>query len=173
VAAIVAIIAWVTLQRAQAFWCEARSLPLATSWRTPGFSLDKMPNLHRKMALVTGANTGIGLEVSLQLALANATVVMACRDSAKCSTAVKTVTMALNTAGGKSSGSARAIPLDLSDLHQVDAACNEFIESTDALHILVNNAGVATQVSHKRACHEIYTIHAPSTTSAGSHVPSE
>jgi NAD(P)-dependent dehydrogenase (short-subunit alcohol dehydrogenase family) len=139
------------MYRTKMFWCDARSLPLATALRTAGFSLDQMPNLEGKVALVTGANTGIGLEVSMQLVLANATVVMACRDSGKCDKAVHAVTEAASAKA--CSGSARGMVLDLSDLVQVDAACDTLIGEimkgdAKALHILVNNAGIATQVPH-------------------------
>lgn len=37
-----------------------------------------------KIVIVTGANSGIGKEVSLELAKRNAKVIMACRDMEKC-----------------------------------------------------------------------------------------
>jgi len=37
-----------------------------------------------KIAIVTGANSGIGKEVTLELAKRNAKVIMACRDMEKC-----------------------------------------------------------------------------------------
>jgi hypothetical protein len=52
--------------------CE---IVVMTSW-----SLDDMPDLSGRTAIVTGANTGIGLQVASGLAKAGATVVMAARD---------------------------------------------------------------------------------------------
>jgi NAD(P)-dependent dehydrogenase (short-subunit alcohol dehydrogenase family) len=50
-----------------------------------------VPDLKGQTALVTGANSGLGLEVALQLARANASVVLACRDAIKCEEAARTV----------------------------------------------------------------------------------
>lgn len=41
-------------------------------------------NLNNKVVIVTGANTGIGREVALELAKRDAKVIMACRDMKKC-----------------------------------------------------------------------------------------
>jgi len=48
-----------------------------------------LPRLDGKLALVTGANRGLGFEISSALAAAGATVVMACRDTAKARMAKK------------------------------------------------------------------------------------
>ena len=60
-------------------------------FRTPGYSIVNVPDLKGQTALVTGANSGLGLEVALQLARANASVVLACRDAIKCEEAARTV----------------------------------------------------------------------------------
>ena len=45
-----------------------------------GWSADNIPALNGRIALVTGANIGLGLETTRQLALKGARVVMACRN---------------------------------------------------------------------------------------------
>ena len=73
--------------RGDAFWCGARGIPLGTAFTRSGFHLSRMPNLAGRGCLVTGANTGLGLEVARQLAEANCSVVLACRDPLKCAAA--------------------------------------------------------------------------------------
>ena len=48
-----------------------------------GWSADNIPSLEGRLALVTGANVGLGLETTRQLARNGAKVVMACRDQGK------------------------------------------------------------------------------------------
>ena len=112
VLALIAAIIAGALYRGDAFWCQARGIPLGTFWRQPGFSIDRMPDMAGLVALVTGANAGLGLEVSRQLLRANATVVLACRDTTKCEIAAQ----ALMT---ETSKPVRVVHVDLSDLNQV------------------------------------------------------
>ncbi|CAJ1341330.1 unnamed protein product [Effrenium voratum] len=115
--------------RGDMLWNGGRSLPLLNFWRPKNFHLHDMPDLTGKVAFVTGASTGIGLEVARQLARANATVYVGCRDVARCLEG------------------ATALRLDLADLQQT-ADVAEWLAELPALHILVNNAGVATQFPH-------------------------
>ena len=126
------------LLRGSAFWCGARGIPLGTVLQSPGFAMAEMPNLWGNVALVTGANTGLGLEVARQLARANATVVLACRDVVKCEEAAKSVR--LDALAGVS-----VLQLDLSDLQNVADGVVRLRRQLRALHILVLNAGVAAQ----------------------------
>lgn len=75
----------VALWRGDLLWNGGRSLPLFNFWRRKGFSLEQMPDLSNQVAFVTGASSGIGREVARQLARANATVLVGCRDVSKCS----------------------------------------------------------------------------------------
>jgi NAD(P)-dependent dehydrogenase (short-subunit alcohol dehydrogenase family) len=127
--------------RGDAFWCSARGLPIGTFWRRPGFSYAQMPRLGGKVVLVTGANAGLGLEVAKQCAQAGATVLLGCRDDAKCAAAAA----AIGQSTGVSADRLRPFRLDLNDLAQVDLAADTLLRSEPALHVLINNAGVATQ----------------------------
>src|SRR4051812_29145579 len=51
--------------------------PMSTKWTT-----DQLPDLTGRVALVTGANAGLGLEISRALAAHGARVLMACRNQA-------------------------------------------------------------------------------------------
>ena len=97
--------------------------------------------LSGKIALVTGATSGIGFEASVKLAAMGATLVLVARDRARGEAAVAAVK--------KRSGS-DAVSLmfcDFASLSQVRALAAGVMASHPKLHILVNNAG---SVSPKR-----------------------
>ncbi|WP_347555736.1 SDR family oxidoreductase [Robbsia sp. KACC 23696] len=90
---------------------------------------------HRnRIALVTGANKGIGLEIARQLAEAGVTVFIGARDVARGNAAVED----LAAQGLKS----RAIALDLDDESSLAAAADTLSQAHGHLDILVNNAGI-------------------------------
>lgn len=88
-----------------------------------------------KVALVTGANTGIGRVTAEELARRGAKVWLACRSLAK----TQPVLDAVRAAGGQ----AEFLPMELSSLASVREAAAIFLASGDPLHLLINNAGVA------------------------------
>ncbi len=90
-----------------------------------------------KVALITGANTGIGRVSARELARQGATVFVACRSQAR-SQAVLDEIRALPE-GGK----VEFLPLDLGDLAAVRACAESFLAREQPLHLLVNNAGLA------------------------------
>lgn len=86
----------------------------------------------RPVALVTGANRGIGLEVARQLARRGMTVVMGAREAAKGEAAVEELT---------SEGlEARAVILDVADGASVGRLAAEIESGFGRLDVLVNNA---------------------------------
>ncbi|WP_405776289.1 SDR family oxidoreductase [Streptomyces sp. NBC_00859] len=96
-----------------------------------------MPDLSTKLALVTGANRGIGLETARQLASAGVHVLVAGRDSEAVTRAAKALR----------SGSLAADPLvlDVTDPESIRAAAAEVDSRHGRLDILVNNAGIRTE----------------------------
>ncbi|HLT40647.1 MAG TPA: SDR family NAD(P)-dependent oxidoreductase, partial [Enhygromyxa sp.] len=54
----------------------------------PNWTVADIPDLHDKLAIVTGANSGLGLETTRALAGKGATVIMACRSEGKARSAV-------------------------------------------------------------------------------------
>jgi NAD(P)-dependent dehydrogenase (short-subunit alcohol dehydrogenase family) len=87
-----------------------------------------LPDLDGRTAVVTGANSGLGLITARDLAAAGARVVLAVRDTAKGDEAAATI-----------EGATDVRRLDLSDLASIHA----FADAWDGdLDILVNNAGV-------------------------------
>lgn len=95
-----------------------------------------MPDLSGRVAIVTGANSGLGFETSLELARHGATVVMACRDEGRCAHAAEKIRAAAPT------GRVEPMHLDLADLDSVRAFSEAFLARDASLDILVNNAGV-------------------------------
>jgi protochlorophyllide reductase len=94
-----------------------------------------IPDLSGRTAVVTGANSGLGLRSARVLASRGARVLMACRDAARGEEALSSVV----DAGGK----AELVVLDLASLDSVAAAAREIRDRTgDSLDILMNNAGV-------------------------------
>jgi NAD(P)-dependent dehydrogenase (short-subunit alcohol dehydrogenase family) len=87
-----------------------------------------------KIALVTGANRGLGLEISRQLAARGVHVVMTARVLERCSAAAE----GLCTAGLDVS----CLPLDVTDSESIRAAVAAVERQFDRLDILVNNAAI-------------------------------
>ncbi|CAG2204279.1 Retinol dehydrogenase 14,Retinol dehydrogenase 12,Retinol dehydrogenase 13,Retinol dehydrogenase 11 [Mytilus edulis] len=92
--------------------------------------------LHGKTCIVTGANTGIGLQTALELAKRHARVIMACRDPNKARIAIEYIQSRTKN------GSLVFKPLDLASHVSVKEFCKDILEEEHTLNVLVNNAGV-------------------------------
>jgi NAD(P)-dependent dehydrogenase (short-subunit alcohol dehydrogenase family) len=89
----------------------------------------------RKIAIVTGGNRGLGLEIAKQLMKADLFVVVGARDRAKCEAALEQLKL--------SSGSnVDAFQLDVNDTKSVRRFVDDVEKKHGAPGILVNNAGV-------------------------------
>ncbi|MBH2004848.1 MAG: SDR family NAD(P)-dependent oxidoreductase [Sphingobacteriia bacterium] len=87
-------------------------------------------DLTGKIAIVTGGNTGIGLETTKTLAAAGATVIVAARDIEKAKRNLEGIAnVELET-------------MDLIDPGSIDAFAEKFLASGRPLHLLINNAGI-------------------------------
>ena len=93
-------------------------------------------DLSGSVALVTGANSGIGYETAAALAEHGAHVVLACRNAEKARQAYDTLENDLERS------SLEILPLDLSDLVSVQRAADRFLAEHARLDLLINNAGV-------------------------------
>lgn len=90
-----------------------------------------------RIALVTGANRGIGLETSRQLAQAGVTVLMAGRDEAS-------ITQAANSLKASGLERVRPVVLDVVNDAQIEAVRGLIDAEFGRLDILINNAGLIT-----------------------------
>ena len=100
------------------------------------WTADAMAEQNGRIALVTGANTGIGFEAALQLARKGAHVLLGCRDQQRAKQAIKRIQAAAPTA------SLDWLPLDLADLASVAAAAAQLRTDHQQLDLLICNAGV-------------------------------
>ena len=95
-----------------------------------------IPDQSGKIVIVTGANSGIGYETARALALHGATVIMACRDLEKGTTAVEKILKEHPQAD------IDLRQLDLADLSSVQQFAENVLAEYDRLDILINNGGV-------------------------------
>ncbi len=92
--------------------------------------------MHGTVCLITGANSGVGLETARNLASRGATVVMCARDRGRGEAALRDVQQSTG------SDSLELLDLDLASLDSVRAAAASFLERHDRLDLLINNAGL-------------------------------
>lgn len=94
-------------------------------------------SLRGRVALVTGANTGIGRITALELARRGAQVWLAGRSAERTQPVLDRIA-AMNTGAP-----ARFLSLELGDFDSVRACAESFLAQGQPLHLLVNNAGLA------------------------------
>ena len=100
------------------------------------WTAERIPDQSGRLAIVTGANSGIGLEAAKQLARHGAEVVLAVRNAQKGEEALRQIRAF--APGATVSQSA----LDLADLDSVRAFAERFRDEHERVDLLVNNAGV-------------------------------
>lgn len=100
-------------------------------------------DLQGKVALVTGANSGIGLSIATGLVSRGATVYLGCRSEPRASTARDQILQQVPDASSRT----HIISLDTSDLTSVHACAHLLIAQNVTLDILVHNAGISTAPS--------------------------
>ena len=104
---------------------------------TTQWTEDKIPDQSGRVAIVTGANSGLGWETARALADKGATVILACRSIAKATPAAERIK------AFKPAGQVVVMALDLGDLTTVHAFAMDFRQTYQRLDLLINNAGVS------------------------------
>lgn len=96
------------------------------------WTLADMPDQSGKVAIVTGANSGLGFASANALAQKGAEVVFACRSKERGQEALRYIPVK----------QAQLMLLDLADLRSVKAFAEEFLGTYSRLDLLLNNAGI-------------------------------
>ncbi|HEX7348567.1 MAG TPA: SDR family oxidoreductase [Rhodanobacteraceae bacterium] len=99
---------------------------------------------YQPVALITGANKGIGLAIAEQLAMHGLTVLVGSRDLARGEAAAATIR-----------GNAHAVQLDVTDAASIAAAVVHIEREFGRLDVLVNNAGIAHAGDPQRSLDDI------------------
>ena len=100
------------------------------------WDVSSVPDLAGKTYVVTGANSGIGLETVVALARRGARVIMACRNAQKAEAA------RADAARRAGAGEVRVMVLDLASLASVKSFAEAFASEHGRLDALINNAGL-------------------------------
>ncbi|MBA3306129.1 MAG: SDR family oxidoreductase [Thermoleophilaceae bacterium] len=100
------------------------------------WNIEEIPDQSGRTAVVTGANSGLGLVTSRELARKGARVIMACRSTAKGESAASEIRRKAPDA----KLDVRA--LDLSSLESIQAFANDLDLEAGKLDLLINNAGI-------------------------------
>jgi NAD(P)-dependent dehydrogenase (short-subunit alcohol dehydrogenase family) len=103
---------------------------------TEKWTRDDVPDQQGRLAVVTGANTGLGFETARVLAESGASVVLAVRDIEKGKRA------AARIAGTAPGADVTVQALDLTSLDSIRAATDELAARHPRIDLLINNAGV-------------------------------
>lgn len=91
-------------------------------------------SLNRQIAVVTGANRGIGAAIARKLASLGAHTVLVARDARQLQTVADEITHA--------GGSAECHPCDLTDPAEIEGLSQQVLRKHQRCEILVNNAGI-------------------------------
>ncbi|MEB3263981.1 MAG: SDR family NAD(P)-dependent oxidoreductase, partial [Synechococcus sp.] len=101
----------------------------------PRWSTDRIPDQTGRIALVTGASSGLGRETARALAARGATVVLACRSRRRAEEARQELLP-------HAKGPLDLLDLDLADLSRVEAGALWMESHYGRLDLLINNAGL-------------------------------
>jgi NAD(P)-dependent dehydrogenase (short-subunit alcohol dehydrogenase family) len=121
-------------------FCERKAGMSAEKW-----TAEEIPSQEGRTAVVTGANSGLGLVAARELARAGAEVVLACRNTAKGDEAASAI------AGEVPGAKVEVRELDLAGLASVRAFAERFSAEREGPDILLNNAGVMGSVRRETA----------------------
>ena len=100
-------------------------------------------DLTGKVAIVTGGNSGIGLQIALELAKQGSTVYLACRNVIKAEEAVSRITSQIPASKGR----VQCLLLDTSSLKSVHAFASDWGMLNTKIDLLFHNAGIGSTIA--------------------------
>ncbi|MFW2335431.1 SDR family NAD(P)-dependent oxidoreductase [Ilumatobacter sp.] len=106
----------------------------------PAWTVSDIPDQTDRIAVITGANSGLGLETARALAASGATVVMAVRNTEKGRSAIDEIRA--NGTNGDPDADIELLELDLASLDSIRTAATELHDRFERIDLLINNAGV-------------------------------
>jgi len=106
-----------------------------------------MENQHKRIALVTGANQGVGLQVAKELVANGVTVLVGSRDFGRGATAAKEI-----------GPGAIAIQLDVTDQASITASAERIEKEFGRLDLLINNAAISNARKDKVSLEESFKL---------------
>ena len=110
----------------------------------PHWTPEEMPDLTGRVAMVTGASSGIGFQTALELARHGARTLLAVRDPDKGEHARERIIGVVPSARGL----VEVVQVDLASLDSIEDAAGDLADRTAAVDVLVNNAGVMVPDGH-------------------------
>jgi NAD(P)-dependent dehydrogenase (short-subunit alcohol dehydrogenase family) len=118
----------------------------------PQYTFDEIPQIEprSRVAIVTGANEGIGKVTARELARKGWHVILACRNAEKAQNAVNEIRQAIEIPDAP----LEFLQLDLSSLTSVRRFVDEFHQRQLPLHLLINNAGLLASNFQLSECGE-------------------
>ncbi|KAF9902032.1 hypothetical protein EC991_005388 [Linnemannia zychae] len=109
------------------------------------YSHDLIPDQTGKVAIVTGANTGLGYATMVALAGHGAHVILACRSEERALNAIERAKQEIKEKYPQAPApKLEFLELDLNDLNKCKKAADEFLSKGLPLHLLVNNSAIMT-----------------------------
>ena len=97
-------------------------------------------DLTGKTAIVTGANSGLGFQIAIELARQNATLYLACRNASKAQEAISQITSAVPDSVDR----VKSLLLDTSSLTSVRRCAQEWKNTESKIDLLFHNAGIGS-----------------------------
>ncbi|KAF9303808.1 hypothetical protein BGZ74_003000 [Mortierella antarctica] len=109
------------------------------------YSHDQIPDLSGKVAVVTGANTGLGYATMVALGAHGAHVIAACRSEQRATEAIEKAKQEIKANYPNApEPNLEFLQLDLNDINNCAQAAKNFLSKNLPLHILINNSGIMT-----------------------------
>ncbi|KAI8357601.1 hypothetical protein B0O80DRAFT_424608 [Mortierella sp. GBAus27b] len=106
------------------------------------YSHDLIPSLTGQVAIVTGANTGLGYATMVALAASGAHVFAACRSRQRATNAIERAMKEIKDKNPDAEPKMEFLELDLNDMAKCRQSASTFLEKNLPIHMLILNSGI-------------------------------